>query len=167
MPPSPPLCCPAPVSALFSAQSRLEGETHPRRDPLRRCAGSQLRRSHALPLGSNLQASMAGRPPRVAGRVEAAGGRRGGLGAQAVGALLSGQLPGRLPPESSARGEPAGCAATARPRPGVGNNVELAARVPSVTSFAPLAFSHSRSTSLSPARPVMSGRGEGSELTRS
>lgn len=46
-------------------------------------------RAHTLPLSSNLQASMAGRSPRVAGRC-------GGLGAQAVVCGSGGQLPSRL-----------------------------------------------------------------------
>lgn len=46
-------------------------------------------RAHTLPLGSNLQASMVGRSPRVAGRC-------GGLGAQAVVCGYGGQLPSRL-----------------------------------------------------------------------
>lgn len=55
-------------------------------------------RAHTLPLGSNLQASMAGCSPRVAGRC-------GGLGAQAVVCGYDGQLPWGLGAARSRRSE--------------------------------------------------------------
>lgn len=71
---------PVPVPALFffhAEPGRGTGPTPGAPGCPARAPGP--RRAHTLPLGSNLQASMAGRPPR------AAGGRRGGLGAQAAG----------------------------------------------------------------------------------
>lgn len=76
---------PVPVPALFfhAEPGRGEGPTPGAPGCPARAPGP--RRAHTLPLGSNLQASMAGRPLRAAGRARAAGGRRGGLGAQAAG----------------------------------------------------------------------------------
>lgn len=69
---SPPRAGPRP---LLPRKAGLGRGTHPRRARLPRCAARAPgpRRSHTLPLGSNLQASMAGRPPRAAGQARAAG----------------------------------------------------------------------------------------------
>lgn len=142
---------PAPVSVRFSSQSSLERETHPRRDPLRCSASSQLRRSHALPLGSNLQASMAGRPPRMAGRVEAAWGARGPGGRRAAQRLAARAAPaGRLCSRRARRVRRASSPPPLGRVPGIGNNVELAARAPSVASLAPLALSLTHRAPASP-----------------
>ena len=88
---SPPRAGPRP---LLPRRAGLGRGTHPRRARLPGCAARAPgpRRAHTLPLGSNLQASMAGRPPRAAGRAQAAGGRRGGLGAQAAGGRAGARL---------------------------------------------------------------------------
>lgn len=131
---SPPRAGPRP---LLPRRAGLGRGTHPRRARLPGCAARAPgpRRAHTLPLGSNLQASMAGRPPRAAGRARAAGGRRGGLGAQAAG----GRAARRLWRCGSARGGRAGCAALPPPTPrrrrcsrcrvpAIRNNVELPGR---------------------------------------
>lgn len=142
---SPPRAGPRP---LLPRRAGLGRGTHPRRAWPPGCAARAPgpRRAHALPLGSNLQASMAGRPSRAAGRARVAGGRRGGLGAQAAGARSGGRLPGSLGLCGSAVGERAGGAARRRRVPpplsvlGAGGPRQCgAARAPSRAPLAPLA----------------------------
>lgn len=164
---SPPRAGPRP---LLPRRAGLGRGTHPRRAWPPGCAARAPgpRRAHALPLGSNLQASMAGRPPRAAGRARVAGGRRGGLGAQAAGARSGGRLPGSLGLCGSAVGERAGGAARRRRSlcsgPAVRDNVEQPGRRVAPRSPRSLPFSHSPSSSLSPALPVMSARGGGARV---
>lgn len=170
---SPPRAGPRP---LLPRRAGLRRGTHPRRAWPPGCAARAPGppRAHTLPLGSNLQASMAGRPPRVAGRAQAAGGRCGGLGAQAAGAGLGGQLPGgsgaAAPREEVEPGAPR-VPAVPPPLtpPGPGDPQQCgAARAPSPPrSLLSLSFSHSPRSSLSPALPVMSDQGEGLALTPS
>lgn len=84
----------APVPALFFHAEPGWGERPTPGAPGCRARAAQAPgpgRAHTLPLGSNLQASMAGRSPRVAGRC-------GGLRAQACGVRL------RRPAAREARG---------------------------------------------------------------
>lgn len=79
----------APVPALFFHAKPGWGEGPTPGAPGYRASAAQAPgpgSAHTLPLGSNLQASMAGCSPRVAGRC-------GGLGAQAVVCGYGGQLP--------------------------------------------------------------------------
>lgn len=102
MPPSPPPLSSSPRSPPSSSTQSRAGERDP--PPARPATGLTRRRlpalgrAHTLPLGSNLQASMAGCSPRVAGRC-------GGLGAQAVVCGYSGQLPAGLWVARSRRSE--------------------------------------------------------------
>lgn len=91
----------APVPALFFHAKPGWGEGPTPGAPGYRASAAQALgpgRAHTLPLGSNLQASMAGCSPRVAGRC-------GGLGAQAVVCGYGGQLPAGLGAARSRRSE--------------------------------------------------------------
>jgi hypothetical protein len=118
---SPPGAGPRP---LLPRRAGLGRGTHPRLARLPGCpaarlrgAGSRLpapgsRRAHTLPLRSNLQASMAGRTRKVAGRARAVRRARG----PGDGARLGGQLPARLGSSGRAQRERSGCSACPRRR---------------------------------------------------
>lgn len=146
---------PAPASALFSAQGRLERETHPRRDPLRGLPAPALSR---LPARLQL-AGVHGRPSSEGGGTSRGGGRAARW-ARGPGGRRAAQRP-------AARAAPAGRLCSRRasrvrrassPPPlgrvlGIRNNVELAARAPSVASLAPLALSLTHRAPASPSSP--------------
>lgn len=153
---------PAPVPALFFHAEPGWGEGPTPGAPGCPARAPGPRRAHTLPLGSNLKASMGGRPPRAAGRARAAGGRRGGLGAQAEGARLGG--PADRAVRLQARRAIRGAASPQRRScslcrvPAIRNNVELPGHRVEPRSLLSLSFSHSPSSSLSAALPVMSAR---------
>lgn len=164
---SPPRAGPRPLPR----RAGLGRGTHPRRARLPGCAARAPgpRRAHALPLGSNLQASMARRPPRAAGG-RAARWARGPGGGQA-GARLGG-WGGAAP---SAEG-PAGCAArppTPTPRrrrrcrcsrcwvPAIRNNVQLPGRRLAPRSPLSLFLSLAELQPLSRSRRDVRPRGRG------
>lgn len=112
-----------------------------------RGAGSWPRRAHTLPLGSNLQASMAVRPTRVAGRARAAWKARGPGGGRwvrrpAARVALAARLGARRTGSRRRASQPPPLCRV----PAIRNNVEP-------RSLLSLSFSHSSSSSLSPARP--------------
>lgn len=129
----------APVPALFFHAEPGWGEGPTPGAPGCRASEAQAPGpglAHTLPLGSNLQASMAGRSPRVAGRC-------GGLGAQAVVCSYGGQLPARLGAVRSWRSlgrEPgAPRVPTAAAAPGAGDPQQCgAARAPRRAALAAL-----------------------------
>lgn len=165
---SPPRAGPRP---LLPRRAGLGRGTHPRRARLPGCAARapDPRRAHALPLGSNLQASMAGRPPRAAGGRAARWAR--GPGGGRAGARLGG-CGGAAP---SAEG-PAGYAArppTPTPRrrrrclclrclvPAIRNNVQLPGRRLAPRSPLSLFLSLAERQPLSRSRRDVRPRGRG------